>query len=161
MTEEFSDAIDQLCAQWAEESPELDTSAMQIIGRIVRLGNRFVVDANHVLKGHGLKYSEFDIIATLRRSGKPYKLTPTQLCESVVLTSGAMTTALDRLEHRGLIIRAQDEADKRIKSACLTDEGVSLAKSAALDRFDLALQELGSLSQQEKHQLTQLLKKLR
>ena len=154
------DAIDRLVVQWEKECPNLDVSAMQVIGRILRLGNKFEAEANRELKKYNLKYTDFDIIATLRRSGKPYKLTPSQLCESVILTSGAMTTALDRLEKAGLVQRQQELTDKRVRSAALTPMGVNLAEKAAVERSRLAGEELTSLSLDERNQLGQLLKKL-
>ncbi len=160
MNKPTNDAIDELCNQWKTECPELDTSAMQVVGRVLHLGNRFEADANRTLKKYDLKYTDFDIIATLRRSGKPYRLTPTELCRSVILTSGAMTTALDRLERKGLIARIQDTADKRVHLACLTAAGITLAETVAVDRFNLAHSELSSLTAEEKQQLGALLKKL-
>jgi DNA-binding MarR family transcriptional regulator len=110
------------------------------------------------MKPFGLKYTEFDIIATLRRSGKPYELTPTQLCESILLTSGAMTTALNRVEQLGLIERALSDSDKRVKTARLTQVGISLARKAAERRFELAKHHVKNLSKKEINTLTSLLK---
>lgn len=147
-------------SEWAAESPELDASAMRVVGRIIRLGRQFEKDASGALKPLGLPYTEFDIIATLRRSGAPYELTPGQLGQAVLLTSGAMTAALDRLEQSGLITRHASETDRRVKTAKLTASGKKLALKAAKARFDVAALALDGLSSQQRKTLAKLLKEL-
>jgi len=155
-----TELIDRLRLEWNAEDPALDTSAMDIVGRIINLGNRWSGEANTAVKPFGLKYTEFDIIATLRRSGPPYELTPTQLCDSVLLTSGAMTTALNRVERLGLIEREESQIDKRVKIARLTKKGKDLARRAAKKRFELAAEQISDISQSDVRELTALLKKL-
>ncbi|MEP3891329.1 MAG: MarR family transcriptional regulator [Hellea sp.] len=152
------DLIDKLRREWEYEDPMLDTSAMDVVGRVIKLASQWTVETNAAMKPFGLKYTEFDIIATLRRSGKPYELTPTQLCESILLTSGAMTTALNRVEQLGLIERALSVSDKRVKTARLTQVGISLARKAAERRFGLAKHHVQNLSKKEINTLTSLLK---
>lgn len=154
------DVIDHLITEWGEEQPELDPSAMAIVGRIMRLGAIFEADAETTLKPFGLRYTDFDILATLRRSGPPYSMPPSQLCEMVVLTSGAMTTALDRLEGQKLIVRESDKRDRRIKAAKLTALGRKIALKATKERFITAKTETASLSEPEFNRLVELLKKL-
>ncbi|MEO1482073.1 MAG: MarR family transcriptional regulator [Myxococcota bacterium] len=154
------DLIDELVREWNVECPELDPSAMGVVGRIMRLGRRFERDATLALKPLGLPYTDFDIIATLRRSGKPYALTPGELASAVLLTSGAMTAALDRLEGAELVTRHADPDDRRVRSARLTRRGVRLAERAASKRFACAEEALPGLSRAERDQLVALLRKI-
>ncbi|MEL7302577.1 MAG: MarR family transcriptional regulator, partial [Pseudomonadota bacterium] len=94
------------------------------------------------------------------RSGAPFELTPGQLGSAVLLTSGAMTAALDRLTAAGLITRHARPEDRRVKSAKLTAAGKRLAKKAASARFDIAAQSLGALRASDRRQLAALLKRL-
>ncbi|MEM7763362.1 MAG: MarR family transcriptional regulator [Pseudomonadota bacterium] len=152
--------MDTLVAEWARECPDLDASAMAVVGRIMRLGQRFEREAAAALKPLGLAYTDFDILATLRRSGAPYTLTPGQLGDAVLLTSGAMTAALERLEKAGLISRHTSATDRRSKAARLTKTGQRLAKKAAAARFDIAAQSVASLPARSRQQLIALLDKL-
>ena len=103
-------------SQWAREMPEVDTSAMEIVGRLSELW--LSIDRDHLapmMRGFGLQGGEFDVIATLRRAGPPYALTPTQLYEAAMMSSGGMTARLDRLEKSGLIRRSPNpEEDQRL-----------------------------------------------
>ncbi len=114
------DIVDQLLRDWARERPDLDTSAMAVVGRLLHLGGLLQTRAGDRLREHGISYTELDVLATLRRSGKPYRLSPSALMKSVLLTSGAMTACLNRLESRGLIRRTPDDVDRRSLMASLT-----------------------------------------
>ncbi|MEL7296624.1 MAG: MarR family transcriptional regulator [Pseudomonadota bacterium] len=161
MKQANSDSLmDTLVTEWAQECPDLDASAMAVVGRIMRLGQRFENEATRALKPLGIAYTDFDILATLRRSGSPYTLTPGQLADAVLLTSGAMTAALERLEKAGLISRHTSTTDRRSKAARLTNAGKKLAKNAAAARFDIATQAVASLPARSHHQLIALLDKL-
>ncbi|MEO1407137.1 MAG: MarR family transcriptional regulator [Pseudomonadota bacterium] len=156
----MDDLVDQLIAEWGREAPELDVGGMAIVGRILALGRRFETRIETKLKPLGLIYTDFDILATLRRSGAPYDLTPTELRRSILLTSGAMTAALDRLERNGLIERIRSQKDRRSSSARLTQEGVNVVDEAAVMRFKDANESVDSLSEQDRETLARLLKKL-
>lgn len=155
-----TDVLDLLRSQWQKERPEFDTAAMGIVGRIIVLGQKYVSDVEAGLSNDGLGYSDFDILATLRRSGAPYTLTPTELRSTVLLSSGAMTAALDRLESLSLIRRHPDEKDRRKKAAQLTEDGVRLAERTASMRFSIADRALETLPLEEREALELLLKKL-
>ncbi|MEM8547346.1 MAG: MarR family transcriptional regulator [Pseudomonadota bacterium] len=155
-----SDLMDRLLADWAAECPTLDAKAMAVIGRIIRLGRRYEKDAAEALRPFRLPYTDFDILATLRRNGAPYELTPGQLGDAVLLSSGAMTAALDRLQQAALITRHDSPTDRRIKTARLTPTGKRLSKKAAAARFATATAATTGLTERESEQLTRLLKKL-
>ena len=151
------DRIDQLVSEWQAEAPEFDVAAMEIVGRVIVLGQFLEARANALLKPLGLSYTDFDVLATLMRSGKPYALTPTALRRSVLITSGAMTAALDRLETGGLIVREPNPDDRRSLTARLTADGRRLARKAARLRFADALESIAHLSAADRNRLAGLL----
>jgi DNA-binding MarR family transcriptional regulator len=154
------DIIDSLIKEWKNEKPNLDASAMNVVGRILKLGKILEKRAGQALKESDIHYTDLDVLATIRRSGKPYELTPKQLMESVLITSGAMTALLDRLTKLNLIYRAADEKDGRIKKACLTKKGIKIIDKAIKIRFKEASNSIKALTNSEAEQLSSLLKKL-
>jgi DNA-binding MarR family transcriptional regulator len=167
MTEEPSppdldeDVVDQLLDDWGRERPDLDASAMAVVGRLLHVGALVQTRADQRLRGHGISYTELDVLATLRRSGVPYRLSPTALRRSVLLTSGAMTACLNRLEQRGLIRRSPDAADRRSLMATLTAEGVHLIDEAIAAHFAEADRTITGLAPAERTELARLLRKVR
>jgi DNA-binding MarR family transcriptional regulator len=158
--EEEKDVIDKLIVEWKKERPELDTEAMQIVGRIIKLGKILEKRASTILKDSGIHYTDLDVLSTIRRSGKPYELTPKQLMESVLITSGAMTALLDRLTKLKLVYRATDKKDGRIKLAGLTEKGISIIDGAIEVRFKEANLSVEIFNKKEHLILSGLLKKL-
>ena len=154
------DLVDRLIEDWRREEPSLDTSGIAIVGRVLQLGRLFENRINAKLKPFGLIYTDFDLLATLRRSGGDFCLTPTELRQSVLLTSGAMTAALDRLENMGLIERVRSKADRRSMSAKLTPAGVALLEKMLVVRFDEAKDAVSSLSKPQKQNTTAALRRL-
>src|ERR1700712_2463380 len=114
------DAVDRIAAQWARERPELDVAPMTVIGRISRLADLIDQRLRLVFAEAGLGNGDFDVLATLRRSGEPFRLTPTELSDSTMVTSGAVTKRLDRLERDGLVERTVNAADARGRVVALT-----------------------------------------
>lgn len=155
------DVVDQLLRDWRRERPELDASAMAVVGRILHLGRLLEAGAGERLREAGINYTDLDVLATLRRSGAPYRLTPTALRKSVLLTSGAMTACLNRLEARGLIARSADDGDRRSLAAELTAQGRRLIDKAIVARFDQAEEAVAGLTAAERAELAKLLRKLR
>ncbi|AUC84488.1 MarR family transcriptional regulator [Polaribacter sp. ALD11] len=158
--EEEKDVIDKLIVEWKKERPELNTEAMQIVGRIIKIGKILERRASNILRDSGIYYTDLDVLATIRRSGKPYELTPKQLMESVLITSGAMTALLDRLTKLKLVYRATDKKDGRIKLAGLTEKGISIIDEAIEVRFKEANLSVEIFNKKEHLILSSLLKKL-
>lgn len=152
------DAVDRVTEQWAQEKPELKTEPMAIMGRILRIAKHMENEVAKLHKRYGLKFGEFDVLATLRRSGKPFSLTPSELMGSMLLTSGAMTNRLDKLESKGLIVRAHSKEDRRSVSVKLTKEGVSLIDEMMQVHVDLQHSLLQGMNEEQKTQLNQFLK---
>ena len=159
MKEEI-DSIDRLVTEWNQERPELDVKAMHIVGRIIKLGKSLEKRASKVLENSGIHYTDLDVLATIRRSGEPYELTPKELMNSVLITSGAMTALLDRLTKLELIYRAPDKKDGRIKLAGLTEKGITVIDKAIEIRFKEANLSVEIFNEKEFSIMSDLLKKL-
>jgi DNA-binding MarR family transcriptional regulator len=156
----MKDVVDLLLKDWARERPDLDASAMAIVGRIIALGKQLENRANHVLVEFDLPYWGLDVLATLRRSGQPYRLSPSVLRRSMLISSGAMTNRLDRLESRELVRREPDPNDRRGSQIVLTTVGRRLIDRAIAARFEEAADAVAGLKRTEQAQLRTLLAKL-
>lgn len=140
------DLIDSVLDDWRRARPETKADALQIVGRILWLGRQYEETVTRMLAEHGLSYSDYDVIATLRRAGAPYELTPTELARRVLLTSGGLTACLRRLEVGGLVSRRGVPEDRRRLLAKLTPKGFDLVESFIDRRFSLADEALASLN---------------
>jgi DNA-binding MarR family transcriptional regulator len=154
------DHVDRLRRQWARELPDLDTEPMAILGRAYRLSNLVRGSIEATFAEFGLDRGEFDVIATLRRSGPPYRLTPTELYTFLMISSGGLTHRLDRLEKAGLIRREKSPRDGRSVLVALTEAGAARAEAAF--RADMANETvfLRALDATEREALAGLLRKL-
>jgi Transcriptional regulators len=119
----MSDAVDLVLAQWRRERPDVDAWPMGIVGRISRLSRLLDVRLKEFFAEHGLERWEFDVLATLRRSGPPYELTAGALNRAAMITSGAITNRIDRMAKRGLVERVPDQEDRRSVRVRLTERG--------------------------------------
>lgn len=154
------DHVDRLRSQWARELPDLDTEPMGILGRASRLTNLFRPSLEATFGRFDLDRGEFDVIATLRRSGPPYRLTPTQVYTSLMISSGGLTHRLDRLEKAGLIRREKSQQDGRSMLVALTDAGISRVEEACRAHVANSSAFLGALDAKERKALAGLLRKL-
>ena len=154
------DAVDRILEQWASERPELDASPMAVLGRVSRLARELEPSLQQAFRSLGLVRGEFDVLATLRRSGEPYRLAPGALIESMMVTSGAVTKRVDRLEARGLVTRSGDPNDRRGVLVGLSPEGLRLVDRAVEEHLANEERLLAALSQREREQLATLLRKL-
>lgn len=154
------DRVDRLIAEWRIERPDLDTRAMAVVGRLLHLGRTMEQRAQQSLKSLQLNYTDLDVLATLRRAGKPYTLTPTALRQSVLITSGAMTACLNRLEAQGLLLRDAADDDRRSLTASLSPKGLALVERAIEVRFAEATQSVAALTTGERADLVAILRKL-
>lgn len=155
-----ADHVDRLRAQWASELPDLDTEPMGILGRASRLTNLHRLSMEAIFGKFDLDRGEFDVIATLRRSGPPYRLTPTQIYTSLMISSGGLTHRLDRLEKAGLIQREKSAQDGRSMLVALTDGGSSLVEEACRAHVANGFAFLEALDAKERIALADLLRKL-
>jgi len=156
----MQDRIDRILAQWKRERRDLELRPMGLVGRIQRAATalRPRLDATH--ETSGLQGESFDVLASLRRSGAPYQLSPTELYREMMLTSGAMTNRIDRLEAAGLVARRPDPDDRRGTLVRLTPKGKTLIDAATSKHVANEERLLSALTVREQQQLTELLRKL-
>jgi DNA-binding MarR family transcriptional regulator len=154
------DHVDHIVAQWHEQRPDLDVSGMAIVGRISRLELMVRPLLARVFARHGLEAWEFDLLATLRRHGPPYQLTAGDLMGAMMITSGAVTNRIDRLERRGLITRDRHPTDGRKVLVALTGSGRDLVDGAVADHAANELNLIATLEPDERQTLIDLLRKL-
>ncbi|MEJ2722531.1 MAG: MarR family transcriptional regulator [bacterium] len=154
------DPIDIVRTQWSRERPDLDASGIEVVARILLLSNHLKRSAARQLARHALNLWAYDVLATLRRQGPPFQLSPTELSRSALLSPGAMTNRLDRLEASGYIERRPDPDDRRGLLIALTPSGLELTDAAVEARFEEAISSTSCLSTEERNQLSALLHKL-
>ncbi len=130
------DRVDTILEQWARERPDLDASPMGPIGRIKRCAALLEQRLEECFARFGMTMWEFDVLATLRRSGAPFCLTPTALFSTLMVTSGTMTHRMKSLETRGLVQRLPNPQDARSMLVQLTDQGLELIDRAVEAHLD-------------------------
>lgn len=146
--------------QWANVRPDLDASPMGIVGRLSRLSRLIDVRLRETFREHGLDGATFDVLATLRRSGPDQRLTPADLMRSSMITSGAVTQRLDRLEQKGLVARTPHESDGRGVYVTLTDAGRELVDETLPDHLATEEAILAELDDDERARFTGTLRTL-
>ncbi|GHO78007.1 MarR family transcriptional regulator [Ktedonobacter sp. SOSP1-85] len=119
----MADAIDKVMDQWHGERPDVDLWSMGVLGRVARLSRVLERAYKKFFSEHGLEAFEFDVLTTLRRSGEPYELTASALLKAALVTSGAITNRIDRMEARGFVERVRDLDDRRSVRIRLTPHG--------------------------------------
>ena len=147
--------------EWKRERPDIDATVMALVGRLLEAAQLLERDWLSPLAAQfELHQGEFDVVATLRRSGEPWALTPTELYEGLMLSSGAMTSRLDRLERKGLIERVPAPSDRRSILVRLTPAGLALIDRVLPLHVANEQQALAPLTAKEQKQLNELLIKL-
>jgi DNA-binding MarR family transcriptional regulator len=152
------DEVDRLIAAWQRERPDADLSPLAILSRITRISRHLDLARRDAFAD--LEVWGFDVLAALRRAGAPHQLTPGQLMQETMVTSGTMTNRLDRLEELKLITRQQDPSDGRGSLVTITALGITKV-DAALDQL-LANERtfLIDLNKNDREELAHLLSKL-
>jgi DNA-binding MarR family transcriptional regulator len=152
------DEVDRLVAAWKRERPDLDFSPLEVLSRITRIARHLDIARRKAFAG--LDPRGFDVLTSLRRAGDPYQLSPGQLMQETMVTSGTMTNRLDRLEELGLITRKSDPNDGRGSLVTLTKIGMRAVDGAMEDLLHLEEAFLLSLSKSERVQLATMLSQL-
>jgi DNA-binding MarR family transcriptional regulator len=155
-----TDPVDLILAQWQRERPELDRSPMAVVGRISRIARRIDLAQRATFARYELDPPAFDVLATLRRSGEPFALTPGDLMRSAMVTSGAITQRLDRLESRGLVRRDPHPDDGRVVLVSLTPAGRDLVDRVLPDHVATQERLLAGLTRDQRSALADLLRTL-
>jgi DNA-binding MarR family transcriptional regulator len=159
MTADQPDHVGRILAQWRRERPELDVSPLGVIGRLHRLAAALDVELRALFAEAGLSDGDFDVLASLRRSGEPFALTPGGLAETTMVTSGAVTKRVDRLEAQGYVTRTVSDEDGRSRTIALTREGRALIDDLFPRHVENERRLLAGLSEAERDQLAGLLEK--
>jgi DNA-binding MarR family transcriptional regulator len=155
-----TDHIEDTIAAWRRERPGLDLSGMAVVARLLRVAHRFDEAQDEFFAALGLKPGWLDVLGALRRTGDPYRLTPTKLSEEALISTAGMTNRLDRLEQAGLIRRLPDPDDRRGVLVELTNDGLELVDAAVDAHRGLSRRLLAGLEGTEREELDALLKKL-
>lgn len=154
------DEVDALVAAWRRERPDLDVSPLHVLSRVTRLAHHLDRARSAAFAAHDLEAWEFDVLAALRRSGEPYRLTPGQLVRATLVTSGTMTNRIDRLSARGLVGREEHPEDRRGVLVRLTDDGRARVDAALADLMQAESSLLDPLAPADRDQLASALRRL-
>lgn len=151
-----TDRIDELVAQWRRERPDLEVEVMALVGRLLAVAGLIGRRLDAFAAELGLDRGQGDVLLTLRRAGAPYRLAPSRLSESLLVTTGTMTHRLDRLEARGLIRRVANPTDRRGRDVELTPDGLSLTDEAVTRHVANEAQMLAPLSASDREALARI-----
>ena len=127
---ERNDEVDRIVAAWTSERPDLNFAPLEVFSRVSRLARHLEIERRHAFAATGLEGWEFDVLSALRRAGAPYELSPGQLVQQTLVTSGTMTNRVNRLVARGAVTRDADPHDRRGAQVALTPEGLALVDAA-------------------------------
>jgi len=155
-----ADEVDLLVEAWRRERSGLDLEPVEVFSRISRLSRRLDLARRDSFAEHDVESWEFDVLAALRRAGKPYQLSPGALLRETLVTSGTMTNRVDRLAARGFVVRSPDPNDRRGVLVGLTPEGRRVVDSAFESLIERERDLLTELDRTERTELAVLLKKL-
>ncbi len=159
-SEQPSDHVDRVLAQWERAAPGVDRSPVAVVARLGRVGAYIDRELEANFARFGINRAAWDVLASLRRTGPPYRLSPTELYRGLMRTSGAITNQLHRLEEMGLVRRVPEPDDRRSLLVQLTDEGGDLVRRAGPAHLDTERRLLTALDPAERETLARLLKKL-
>lgn len=156
---ESLDRVARIQREWARERPDVDVRPQGVIGRLHRLGAYLTDELCVVYRKYGLGEGDFDVLAALRRAGAPFERAPGELAEHTMVTTGAMTKRVDRLERAGLVSRRTSESDGRGRVVALTPQGREVIDRAFSEHMANERRLLAALTEDEAAQLESLLVK--
>lgn len=160
MADRELDDVDRLVNQWTAERPDLDVRAMATIARLLNLATHIRERLTAFAAEYGVSVPEADVLFTLRRSGPPYRLSPTAIADALLVPTGTMTNRLDRLERQGLIERVPHPTDRRSMEVELTDHGRRVVDDAVTRHVANEEEMLAPLSERERATLDRLTARL-
>lgn len=157
MPRQLRDAVDRITSQWNAVRPDLDVSPIDVIGRVSRLSRLIDRRLGENFARFGLENWMYDVLATLRRSGEPYELTAGDLVRQTMVTTGAITNRIDRLEQRGFVERA-GAADRRKVLVRLTPRGHAVVEEVVDAHLATEREILAPLSPRQRDEIARLLR---
>lgn len=155
-----NDIVARGMAQWRTERPDIDCSGKAVVGRILRLQDPILRHVDAALRRHGLRYHSYAVLATLRASGAPFCMSPSQLRETLLLTSGGTSNLLARIERKGWIRRRSGPTDGRSVIVELTEQGRRLADAAMADHAQVERRLVEMFSAGEREMLAAMLSRM-
>ncbi|BCP53896.1 transcriptional regulator [Kaistia sp. 32K] len=153
------DHVDEILQQWQRERPDLDVGPMGLIGRLGRVAHYLTREMEKTFAEFGLTGASFDVLATLRRAGPPYSLTPGDLLSTMMITSGTLTNRIDQLEKAGLVARAPSAGDRRVVIISLTERGFATIEATVTAHVATQKRLVSVLSDEERARLDGELRK--
>lgn len=155
-----NDEVDRIVDAWRAQRPDLDFSPLEVLSRVARLSRHLDRARRAAFRRSDLEPWEWDVLSALRRAGEPYQLSPKQLLQQTLVSSGTMTNRIDRLVGRRLVRREADPGDRRGVLVILTDDGRVRVDAAITRLVDAEAVLLASLSRSDRERLAALLRKL-
>jgi DNA-binding MarR family transcriptional regulator len=152
------DEVDRIVDAWQQERPDLDVAPLQVLSRVSRLARHLDIARREAFAVNDLEPGEFDVLAALRRTGKPYALTPSALISQNLVTSGTMTNRIDRLESKDLVARMPDPTDGRGVLVQLTQSGKSAVDRALEELLSREKSLLATVSKADREKLASVLR---
>ncbi|MCR9128414.1 MAG: MarR family transcriptional regulator [Alphaproteobacteria bacterium] len=129
------DLVDEVVRRFSRERPDIDPVLLETVSRLIVAGRRMQARGARIVEAMGGHFTDYDVLGMLRTAGPPHELTPAELMELVMISSGAMTACLNRLESAGLVTRRVDESDRRVRRIALTPMGLERADQALTERY--------------------------
>ncbi len=154
------DHVDRIIEQWHAEKPDLDVSPMAVVGRLTRAALAVESRLATTFVRYGLDASSFDVLATLLRSGAPYRIAPVELARDAMISTSAVAQRLNKLEARGLVLREANPDDGRGTLVTLTGAGRELVETVLPDHLETERAITATLSSGEQAQLVALLQRI-
>lgn len=155
-----SDEVDRIVEAWVRQRPDLDFSPLEVLSRVARLSRHLDIARKEAFRRSDIESWEWDVLSALRRAGEPYQLSPKQLLQQTLVSSGTMTNRIDRLVARRFVRREADPGDGRSILVTLTDDGRVRVDAAITRLVDAEALLLDSLSRGDRERLATLLRKL-
>jgi DNA-binding MarR family transcriptional regulator len=156
----LEDAVDAIIREWRRERPDLDPAAKEVTGRVIRLASIFQHAYSQEFRPLGLSEGAYGVLATLRRSGQPFELSPSELARHGMMSSGGMTLVVDRLERDGYVTRAPNPSDRRGSRVRLTSAGRDVIDRAMVAHTAAEQRLVAGLNDGDRKRLAELLRKL-
>lgn len=156
----MTDEVDEIVAGWRRERPDLDVTPLEVLSRVSRLAAVLDERRADAFAEHGLQAHEFDVLAALRRSGEPFELTAGELCLLTHVTSGTMTSRLDKLTARKFVSRHTDPSDGRLVQVRLTPTGRRRIDATFTALLESEHELLGRLAQSKRDAVVDGLREL-